>query len=46
MSDRQQFSLNNIRLSSRGKVMRIDKSNSLDLFSKEMYGDQLGEFLC
>ena len=56
-SDQHQFSPSDIRRLSRAKSMRINKmiterkifdmlSNSLNLFFKEMYGDQSGEFVC
>ena len=55
--DQHQFSPNNIHTSSREKVMRITKmitkkkcldllSNSLHTFSKKMYRNQFGEFVC
>ena len=55
-SDQQQFSPNDIHTLSIDKFMRTNKmitkekkcfdlsSNSLNLFLKEMYGDQFGEF--
>ena len=56
-SAQNQFSLNNIHRLSWAKSMRINKiitkrkifdllPNSLNLFFKEMYGDQFGEFVC
>ena len=56
-SDEHQFSPCDIRRLSRAKSMRINKMiaerkifdmllNSLNLFLKEMYGDQSGEFVC
>ena len=55
-NDQHQFSPNDIQRLSRDKVMRINKmitkrkifdllSNFLNLFSKEGYGDQYGEFV-
>ena len=55
--DQHQFSPNNIHTLSRAKVMRINQmitrrkisdllSISPNLFCKEMYGDQFGEFVC
>ena len=55
--DQHQFSPNNIHTSSREKVMRITKiitkkkcldliSNSLNTFSKKMYRNRFGEFVC
>ena len=56
-SDQHQFSPNNISRSTRVKVMRITKlmtkgrilwseTKFSQLFSKQMYGEQSGEFLC
>ena len=56
-SDQHQFSPNNIHMLPRGMVMRVNKMitkekcfdlllNSLNLFFKEMYEDQYGEFIC
>ena len=55
--DQHQFSPNNTYTASREKVMRINKmitkkkcldllSNSLNTFSKKMYRNQFGEFVC
>ena len=55
--DQHQFSPNNISISSRENVMRINKmitkkkcldllSNSLNWFFKKMYRDQFKEFVC
>ena len=56
-SDQDQFSANNIHTLSTDKLWELIKwspkrkrldlsSNSLNLFFKEMYGDQFGEFVC
>ena len=51
-SDQHQFSPKGIHTLAREKVMRVNKmitkdllSNSLNLFLKEMYRDQFGEFV-